>query len=199
MNSNSIVYIEIPNSERYDLMQYDVPLQEINIEHINFFSKHSLAKLMILNNFTPICIEDCSFEIKNNTKYHVIRSMFRLNTENVGFDKYLIDEQSKLDKIKSFFLRNPQKKMYLYGAGAFTCKIIGEFKSNITGVIDDNPYYLGKSIAGFNVINYNMFKAIVNENDAILVTIIFSSNKIKDKLMTSDKSINVMCIEDIPI
>jgi hypothetical protein len=197
MNSNGIVYIEVPNSERYDLMQYDVPLQEINIEHINFFSKHSLAKLMILNNFTPICIEDCCFEIKHNTKYHVIRSIFRLNTENVGFDKYLIDGQSKLDKIKSFFLQKPQTKMYLYGAGAFTCKIIGEFKSNIIGIVDDNPSYLGKCIAGFEVINYDMFKTIVNENDTILVTIIFSSNKIKEKLMSLDKILNITCVDDI--
>lgn len=199
MNSNGIVYIEVPNSERYNLMHYDVPLQEINIEHINFFSKHSLAKLMVLNNFTPILIEDGSFEIKQNTEYHVIRAMFRLNTVNSGFDKYLIDGQHKLDKVKSFFLKLPQTKIYLYGAGAFTCKIIGGLKNNVVGIIDDNPSYLGKCIAGFNVINYDMFKTIVNENDTILITIIFSSNKIKEKLMTIDKHLSVMCVEDIPI
>lgn len=197
INSNGIVYIEVPNSEKYDLMQYDVPMQEINIEHINFFSKHSLAKLMILNNFTPICIEDDVFEIKNNTHYHVIRSMFRLNTENIGFDKYLMDGQHKLDKIKSFFLKLPQTKIYLYGAGAFTCKIIREFKSNIIGIVDDNPSYLGKCIAGINVINYDTFKAIVNENDTILITIIFISSKIKEKLMTLNKSLHIICIDDI--
>jgi len=197
MNSNGIVYIEVPNSEHYDLMQYDVPLQEINIEHINFFSKHSLAKLMMMNNFTPILIEDGNFEIKNNTKYHVIRSMFRLNTLNIGFDKYLINGQSKLDKIKSFFLQNPQTKIYLYGAGAFTCKIIGEFKNNVIGIIDDNPSYLGKCIAGFEVINYDMFKTIVNENDTILITIIFISSKIKEKLTTLYRNLNIMSVEDI--
>ena len=89
--------------------------------------------------------------------------------------------------------------MYLYGAGAFTCKIIGEFKSNVIGIIDDNPSYLEKCIAGFNVINYDMFKPIVNKNDTILVTIIFNSNKIKDKIMNIDKNLNIICIDDISV
>ena len=93
----------------------------------------------------------------------------------------------------------PQTKIYLYGAGAFTCKIIREFKSNIIGIVDDNPSYLGKCIAGINVINYDTFKAIVNENDTILITIIFISSKIKEKLMTLNKSLHIICIDDMCI
>jgi len=44
LNNNGLIYIEVPNAEFYD--KFD-PLQEINIEHINFFSKLALSNKSI--------------------------------------------------------------------------------------------------------------------------------------------------------
>jgi 2-polyprenyl-3-methyl-5-hydroxy-6-metoxy-1,4-benzoquinol methylase len=53
-NNNGMIYIEIPNAEFYHLMNDICPLQEINIEHINFFTKFALNKLMIKHNYYEI-------------------------------------------------------------------------------------------------------------------------------------------------
>jgi len=65
INDNGYIYIEIPNDEYYDELRNLGILQEINVEHINFFSIYALSKLMIKHNFIPISVEDDYF-LNNN-------------------------------------------------------------------------------------------------------------------------------------
>jgi hypothetical protein len=193
LDTNGLVYIEIPNSEYYNFMHYDIPLQEINIEHINFFSKYSLSKLLIMNNFTPVSIIDDSFNIKDKTPYHVIRGIFKLNSVNTGFDKYVIDGMNSLKNAQQK-LQDMNGKFYIYGMGAFTSKIINTFHDKIIDIVDDNPSYKGKTILGKEIINYYDFKLKVKNKDNIVITIIFSSEKIKTKLLGLDSTLNVVCL-----
>jgi len=191
LRPDGVVYIEIPNSEYYHCMNYDVPLQEINIEHINFFSKYSLSKLMIINNFTPVSIIDDTFNIKDGLPYHVMRGIFKLNSINTGFDKYLTDGMDSLKNIqqKIIEIKDP---FYIYGMGAFASKIMNGFHNKILGIIDDNPSYQGKTILGNEIINYEKFKTKVTKGDNIVVTILFDSKKVKDKLLELDDTLNVV-------
>ena len=56
INDNGFLYIEIPNAEFYDKIVDICPLQEINLEHINFFSKYALNKILIHHNYTCLTI-----------------------------------------------------------------------------------------------------------------------------------------------
>src|SRR5262245_59602383 len=47
------VYLEVPDASRYQAQQ-DAPFQEFSVEHINFFSRTSLANLMSLRGFRVI-------------------------------------------------------------------------------------------------------------------------------------------------
>lgn len=193
LTSDGLVYIEIPNSEYYHCMNHDVPLQEINIEHINFFSEYSLSKLLTLNNFTPVSIIDDTFNIKDGIPYHVIRGIFKLNSVNTGFDKYLTDGTNSLKNAQQK-LQDMNNKFYIYGMGAFTSKIINAFYDKIIDIVDDNPSYKGKTILGKEIINYEEFKLKVKKEDAIVITIIFSSEKVKTKLLELDSTLNVVCL-----
>ena len=193
LTSDGLVYIEIPNSEYYHCMNYDVPLQEINIEHINFFSKYSLSKLLIMNNFTPVSIIDDSFNIKDRTPYYVIRGIFKLNSVNIGFDKYVTDGINFLEKVQRK-LHDITGNFYIYGMGAFTSKIMDTFHDKIIDIVDDNPSYKGKTILGKEIINYDDFKLRVKNKDNIVITIIFSSEKVKNKLLELNNTLNIVCL-----
>ena len=88
IKNDGYLYIEVPNMEYYKEFINFGPLQEISLEHINFFSKYSLSKLMINNNFIPIKVEDSYFHINEN-KYYIIRGIFKINSNNNSFETYL--------------------------------------------------------------------------------------------------------------
>ena len=64
-----------------------MPLQEINVEHINF-SKLTLSVLMNNHKLYPINISDSNFNHDKET-YYVIRGMFKNSGMNNGFKKFL--------------------------------------------------------------------------------------------------------------
>ena len=99
-DDNGLLYIEVPNAEYYDEMIDICPLQEINIEHINFFSKYFLNKLLKKHNFITISLEDDYFMIKEN-KYYIIRAIFQKNKINNSFYKY-IENGNKIIKNYNF-------------------------------------------------------------------------------------------------
>jgi hypothetical protein len=76
IKDDGYLYIEVPNSEYYSFFNDLCPLQEINLEHINFFSKFALNKLLLNKGYISITLLDDYFML-NNTKYFVIRGIFK--------------------------------------------------------------------------------------------------------------------------
>ena len=191
LNEDGYIYIEIPNAEYYYEMKDFCPLQEINLEHINFFSKYSLSKLMINHNFIPINIVDDYFNLLNR-KYYVIRGIFKLNNNNKSFENYIKYGLEKLNKINFKNLEN----LYIYGCGEFLYKILNKIiNCKILNIVDDNETYLNKKINNIEIINFEILKKKVNDNDNILISTILNSNKIKEKLKILNKKINLIEID----
>ena len=184
------IYIEIPNAEYYNLMTSICPLQEINLEHINFFTKFALNKLMMKHNFCCQTLIDDYFTI-NNEKYYVIRGIFTKNTNNLSFENYLADG---IASIESFHFEdiNKYKSIYIYGCGQLLFKILKYINTHIINIVDDNLCYSGKDINNVNIINYDEFKNKVTDEDNILITTLMSFDKIKTKLETINKKINII-------
>ena len=197
ISENGLLYIEVPNAEYYKEFTEICPLQEINIEHINFFSKYSLNKLLLNNNYVALNIDDDYFNIKQN-KYHVIRGIFKKKEVNVSFMEYLKDGISKID---SFNYKNlqPYKKIYVYGCGQFLFKIINKLLENviIINIIDDNKLYTNKLIGDITIINYEMFELQVNNCDVILLTTFVYDDIIRQKLSLIKKEIKIITLPDI--
>lgn len=189
LNEDGIIYIEVPNAEYYAEITDLCPLQEINLEHINFFSKYSLSKLMINNNFIPLKICDDYFNILDK-KYYIIRGLFKLNRNNKSFENYINNSIDKLNKINISNLKN----LYIYGCGQLLFKLLNNNINNceIINIIDDNPSYLNKKIDNIEIINYEILKDKIKDNDNILISTILNIKKIKDKLILLNKNINII-------
>ena len=195
LEDNGIVYIEVPNAEFYNFLNNICPLQEINLEHINFFSKYALNKLMMNHEYyTSILIDD--FFIINNEKYYIIRGLFIKKNNNLSFEKY-IDNGLSILKSFNFDKINKIKNIYIYGCGQLLFKILDYIDTNIINIVDDNPSYLGKIINNIKIINYSIFKDKVNNDDTVIITSIISNITIKNKINMINKKINIIVLNNI--
>lgn len=187
ITNDGYLYIEVPNMEYYKEFINFGPLQEISLEHINFFSKYALSKLMINNNFIPIKIEDCYFHINEN-KYYIIRGIFKINNNNNSFETYLNNGFNIINNINI-----KSKNIYIYGCGQLLFKIFDKLnnENSIINIIDDNSSYLLKKIKNIEIINFEMYKKISNDNDNILIVTLNYKDNIKNKLLSIGKKINI--------
>jgi len=184
INEDGLLYIEIPNGDFYGNMIGLCPLQEINIEHINFFSKYSLNKLLTMNNYYCITMVDDYFSL-NNDKYYVIRSIFKKYNNNLSFINYV---NSGLTKINHYDFSQLKKytQIYVYGCGQFLFKILKNLQDNcnVINIVDDNSCYLNKKINNIDIINFESLQNKLKNNDVILLTTLIHDSKIKVKLST---------------
>jgi len=194
---SGLLYIEVPNAEYYDKISDICPLQEINIEHINFFSKYALNKLLTNHDFFPIYLDDDYFSIKNS-KYYVIRGIFKKNKKNESFKKYIDIGNNVISNI-DFKKLIQYKNIYIYGCGQFLFKILNNITkcTNIISIIDDNPCYLNKCIKNINIINCDLYNKIADDNDVVLLTSIIHDTNLKNNIKKINKNILIITINDL--
>jgi hypothetical protein len=197
INDDGLLYIEVPNAEYYDKITDICPLQEINLEHINFFSKQALNKLLMKHNYYVVSLVDDFFMIKNN-KYYVIRGIFAKNKQNMSFKKYLENGSQQISKYNFSNLKK-HKNIYVYGCGQFLFKIFDEIQKNcnIINIIDDNPCYLYKKLENTQIINYDLYKEIAKDDDIILLTSMIHDINIREKLNLLNKSFNILDLSQL--
>lgn len=200
IKSGGLLYIEVPNAELYSKFNNITPLQEINIEHINFFSKISLNKLLLKYGFCTLSLNDDYFNIKDN-KYYVIRGIFLKNIINLSFKNY-IDDGNKIIDSYNFSLLNKYRKIYVYGCGQFLFKILKKitYFTDIIFIIDDNLCYQDKKIDNIDIINFEKYKQIKMLGDTILLTTLIYDDIIKSKINNvNDNCINIITMNDLLI
>jgi SAM-dependent methyltransferase len=192
-----LLYIEIPNADFYKEFTNICPLQEVNIEHINFFSKYALNKLLVNNGFSCVNMIDDYFMIKNS-KYFVIRGIFEKVKNSSSFETY-VDQGLKIINSYNFELLKKYENVYIYGCGQFLFKIFDKIQNNVNiiNIIDDNPCYLNKKIKNINIINYELFQQLCKNEDNVLLTTMIHDEKIKQKLILLNKKINIININNL--
>jgi len=185
LNENAYIYIEVPNADCYNTISegYGI-LQEINIEHINFFTVNSLVKFISDIEFSSdvISIGSCNL---NNIDYPVIRCLFKLKELN-SFEHYVSDGKKLLDNM---IVNLPEctDNIVVYGCGQFLYKIITYLKNkyNIVAVIDDNPNFKDKTILDLPIYNSNWLVTNYSDrNITIAITSPQHNTRIKTQLST---------------
>ena len=205
LTNNGLIYIEVPNADNYDKMIYDLPLQELNIEHINYFSKIALNSLMINKSFFAVTIKDDYFFEANNDKekFHVIRGLFKSTNNKNSFEIYFNDGLLKFETIEKKLEKF--KKIYLYGYGSMSNKLIYKIISkgiDVLGIIDDNPSLVNKKVKCLDkyisIINFDDYKILSKPNDNIIICILYISEKIKKKITDSiNPNLNIFSISEL--
>jgi FlaA1/EpsC-like NDP-sugar epimerase len=134
----------------------------------------------------------------NNSKYYVIRGIFKKRSINTSFLNY-IDEGSKIINKYNFKQLEIYPKIYLYGCGQFLFKILNQIQqyTNIINIVDDNTCYKGKNIDNINIIDsITLFKQIL-PNDIIIITTLVHSDKIKENLEPIKKNLTILNISEL--
>jgi len=197
IKDDGYLYIEIPNAEFYCHFNDYCPLQEINLEHINFFSKYALNKLLLNNGFLCISLLD-DFFLLNNCKYYIIRGIFKKKSINKSFLKYIENGKTMIDNY-NFKNLSIYPKIYIYGCGQFLFKIINKIYeyTTIINIVDDNDCYREKNIYNITIIDYNILIKQILPNDVIIITSLLYSKKIKEKLQAINKNITILDITEL--
>jgi hypothetical protein len=134
----------------------------------------------------------------NDSKYYVIRAMFKKNNLNTSFLEYIDNGKSIINNYNYSNL-SKYPRIYLYGCGQFLFKIFNYIQEHteIINIVDDNLCFLGKKIKDIDIINYDVFCDNVSDNDVILITSLVYSTKIKEKLKKINKNITAFDISEL--
>ena len=196
---NTLFYFEVPDVQKlivnkdYNLLWED---------HINYFTFNTFQELLNENGFTIlykkkiiqpfedlICvIAKNSFKkkkqvLKNKTKLAQLKKQCKVFKKNFGINKI---------KIKKFFLKNKNKKIFIFGAGHLTNTFIhlNEIKNYIDFIVDDHEkkrdlFFPGTSI---KIINSSDFKEMEGKKVLIIGANPLNENKIIKRFsMTNSK------------
>jgi hypothetical protein len=196
VNDNGLLYIEVPNAEYYKDLSSG-PLQKINIEHINFFSKFALNKLLLTHNYYAINIID-DFFMLNNSKYYIIRCLFRKNSKNTSFEAYY---NNGIQTINSFRFEQLSifPKIYVYGCGELLFKLIKNIQkyTNVCNIIDDSECYKDAFVDTIKIINFDTVEKIIQEGDTVLITTYIHKKPISEKLLKLNKNLNLLSLDTL--
>jgi len=171
VRDDGFIYIEVPNANGYEKMKGFGSLQEINIEHINFFSPYSLSKTMIQCGYTPVLLTQGSFIMLDN-EYQAIRAIFQKNKNTTSVEKYINEGVIQIENIKRS-LPDLKGRVFVYGCGQFLYKIISylQEKYTIQAIIDDNPNFKNKTLNTLNILPFSSVKDTLTSSDTVLITV----------------------------
>ena len=187
------LYIEVPDANRYEIHRNKYgPLQEINIEHINFFSPYSLIKLLVDLGFMPEKIKECEFTLAGH-EYPVIRAIFKKRKDSMSFERYLDIGSNYLSTLETN-LPEINGRVFLYGCGQLLYKVVSilQKKYNIINISDDNTLLTDKTLNGINIISTQELTQVLTSEDTVIVTSSVHFDRIKLKLLSLNVSASII-------
>lgn len=188
MSQDDIVYIEVPDCEKY-FKGFDYT--HIFEEHHNYFTEKSLSNLLESFGYKILKFyrhknkfeDSLNFWIKKINKTN--KNRYKTDVEK----KYILNYDFSKKKIKDFFTRNKSKKIAIFGAGHHVTSFVNIFdlqKVNFK-IYDDNILKKGKYLPGTNfIINQT---SSMNKIDILLVGV--SPDK-EDKIIKKFKHKNII-------
>ena len=195
VHDDGLVYIEVPDASRYHKMGDLGMLQEINIEHINFFSPYALSKLMVQSGYTPVSLNQYVSCLKSN-EYHVIRGVFRKTSVSTSFESYIQNGQERIDALKDS-LPDLKGRVFVYGCGQFLYKIINllQNKYTIECIIDDNPNFKGNVLNTLPIVSLDSVRDSLCPLDNVLLCVgALHRGIILDKLNGDRSGLNIVTL-----
>ena len=158
------VYLEVPDASRY-APQLDAPFQEFSLEHINYFSRISLANLMRMRGFrvleTGLTMRPlhevtcpCTYGVFEKTGESTAIE-YDHETER-GLRQYIEGCRAEDDRVRGAIRKAlaPGERMIVWGVGAHTLRLLaagGLEPSRIALFVDSSPRYQNQELRGMRV------------------------------------------------
>lgn len=148
MVPNGYLLLETPDVSSFNL-DFQPPFQEFSIEHINYFSRVSLANLMSkyglrLIEYVPYVSGGmiCLFQKGAN-----LGEVFDTSTY-IALESYIQKSKCFDEKIINIITPYYNRKVIIWGAGTYTRHLWETLKKcDVVCVVDSNPHYQGGSFA----------------------------------------------------
>ena len=180
LKKNGMIFIGVPDAENF-YKKFDEPFGKFSTEHINFFTKQSLSRL--LDDFENIYVK---------TDNYAILSLWQKKIKKESnIDKYINLSQIKMEKILETINSLP-KNTIIWGVGALTQRLLKttNIKNKIYKFVDSNKNLIGKKIHNIEIISPSELRKY---NNPILISSFrfkneileyIRKNKIKNKIFT---------------
>lgn len=165
MNSNSILYIMVPDVERY-VEYYDKPFRYFGIEHINHFSKDILGDYLIRNGFAVL--ESGQTEGKYNQYYAEPEIYFVVKKADVPKNYKISHHVGAKEKTKEYIAKSSQgysldtieslcdrrAEIAVWGVGSYLSGMLENTRlseCNISFFVDSNVSLQGTMLNGIEI------------------------------------------------
>jgi len=167
LKPDGLLFIEIPDAERFYTHIF-TPFQQFSIEHIIYFTQHSIAYLLSKCSFEIIemrkdenkgnqTIDPNLLIVSKKSKMLEMSDIQTLqnNAGEISIQKY-IDQCSKIDLEMKHSLReklSKQDKVIVWGVGTNTQRLLndGLELSKVLYFVDSNINYAGKKLHGIEI------------------------------------------------
>jgi SAM-dependent methyltransferase len=165
LRPGGIIYCAQPDVEAFAACA-NAPYQQFSTEHVNFFSRDSMTRLMAENGLAPQAFWRWMVEWREGMTDSVVSGVFARGQEALAGDavtgpalrEYLVvsaaQEAETLRHIEK--LVQTQAPVLVWGAGTLTRRLlaIGALgRANVIAFVDANPAFAGKSLAGRQVLS----------------------------------------------
>lgn len=165
LNENGLLFIEVPDIEKF--WQYvSAPFQQFSIEHINYFSKYSLANLLSLFSFRTIKVKDNVSKLSQMIDPDIFILAQKTNNNDSGLVKDKVSASGIKKYIKKCLKTDlrikkivneklpKQNKIIVWGVGTHTQRLIGAGildPVRIIYFVDSNKRYTGKKLYSLTI------------------------------------------------
>jgi SAM-dependent methyltransferase len=168
ITDNGQLYIEVPDVSAF-IDVPDAPFQQFSLEHINFFSVHSLSNLMMTTGFRLTYSQHLVRRQSHNTVMPVVAAVFKKQPGGRGF--LVVDketEKSLVDYIQASTAIDGRicqiidgivesgRSIFVWGVGTHTLRLTETSRlsqANIRAFVDSNVHYQNKELLGVPVIS----------------------------------------------
>jgi SAM-dependent methyltransferase len=186
------VYAEVPDAANL-AGRPDAPYQEFSTEHINFFSRASLANLFQVTGFELLMTGESVRQQHDNTTTPAAFGVFRkaesvaqLTRDEVterGLRRY-IEESAAVEAHVRIEIGNLSRgePLIVWGTGTHTQRLLaaGAFRDvRIAAFVDSNPKYHGRQLHGIPVIGPS---SLAERKERILISTRGYQSEIEDQI-----------------
>lgn len=179
LKDQGLLFVEVPDAERFDEFIF-TPFQQFSIEHINYFSRYSLANLLGSHRFNIIAMQNSENRVNQtiDPDLFVLSQMTGKSNYQMVRDeacekmlKNYIEKSARMDRGLRRFINQKLagiKMFIIWGVGTHTQRLVGSGLdlSRVLYFVDSNERYWGKKISGLEI----KAPAEIRENVPILIS-----------------------------
>jgi len=168
LRPGALTYVEVPDVTGFADC-YSAPFQQFSVEHINFFSRSSLIRLMGRMGFEPVEVLRGARAHSADAQMPIVYGMFRVGA-SLGGGRYERDAETE-PALRRYIKQSSeaeagvgnvidglvasQEPLLVWGVGTHTLHLMETTafrRLNVLAFVDSNPSYQDRMLAGRHVI-----------------------------------------------